>query len=117
MSESDIVRQIYALIPFSENMTVAGIKRLWMELKDIGMFPASECNVRAKRDEDRYMFWVNIEQFMRDMKVSRSSSWWLITLVVGWVLVVCWWLVVGWVVGYWCRGGGGIMCCVVVLWC
>eukprot|EP01127_Copromyxa_protea_P004355 TRINITY_DN1421_c0_g1_i2.p1 TRINITY_DN1421_c0_g1~~TRINITY_DN1421_c0_g1_i2.p1 ORF type:complete len:332 (-),score=71.13 TRINITY_DN1421_c0_g1_i2:147-1142(-) len=55
-----------------ENMTVAGIKRLWMELKDIGMFPASECNSRAKRDEDRYMFWVNIEQFMRDMKKAHA---------------------------------------------
>lgn len=57
-----------------ENATISGIKQLWSELREIGMFPASECQTRAKRDEDRYMFWVNVEQFMRDMKVCLAFS-------------------------------------------
>jgi len=54
-----------------ENMTVNAIKRLWIELKEIHMFPATECQQRAKRDEDRYMFFVTMEHFFLDMKKAK----------------------------------------------
>jgi len=44
--------------------TINDIKRLWIELRDIGIFPGSECVKRAKRDEDRYTFFVTIELFL-----------------------------------------------------
>jgi len=52
--------------------TITEIKRLWIELRDLGIFPGSECIKRAKRDEDRYTFFVTIEMFFRDVNKARS---------------------------------------------
>jgi len=52
--------------------TINEIKRLWIDLRDLGLFPGSECTKRAKRDEDRYTFFVTIEQFFKDVNRARS---------------------------------------------
>jgi len=52
--------------------TINDIKRLWIELRDLGIFAGSECVKRAKRDEDRYTFFVTIELFFRDVNKARS---------------------------------------------
>jgi len=52
--------------------TINDIKRLWIDLRDLGIFPGSECIKRAKRDEDRYTFFVQIEMFFRDVNKARS---------------------------------------------
>jgi len=52
--------------------TINDIKRLWIELRDLGIFPGSECVKRGKRDEDRYTFFVTIELFFRDVNKARS---------------------------------------------
>jgi len=52
--------------------TINEIKRSWIELRDLGIFPGSECIKRGKRDEDRYTFFVTIELFFRDVNKARS---------------------------------------------
>lgn len=55
-----------------ENSTVKALKKLWMELKEINMFTSSDCQQRAKRDEERYMFFVVIEEFLKNMMKAQS---------------------------------------------
>lgn len=54
MAQSNKKNESFFLIFFTENMTVNAIKRLWIELKELNMFPVTECQQRAKRDEDRF---------------------------------------------------------------
>jgi len=51
--------------------TVNDMKRLWVEVKDLKIVPATLCIKRAKRDEDRYTFFVSMENFLKDMKKAR----------------------------------------------
>eukprot|EP01124_Arcella_intermedia_P021812 TRINITY_DN3114_c0_g1_i8.p1 TRINITY_DN3114_c0_g1~~TRINITY_DN3114_c0_g1_i8.p1 ORF type:complete len:405 (+),score=124.39 TRINITY_DN3114_c0_g1_i8:2495-3709(+) len=52
--------------------TINDIKRLWVDLRDLGIFAGAECLKRAKRDEDRYTFFVTVDTFFRDVNKARS---------------------------------------------
>eukprot|EP01125_Pyxidicula_operculata_P010175 TRINITY_DN3353_c0_g3_i2.p1 TRINITY_DN3353_c0_g3~~TRINITY_DN3353_c0_g3_i2.p1 ORF type:complete len:1287 (+),score=348.80 TRINITY_DN3353_c0_g3_i2:69-3929(+) len=54
------------------NQVTNDINREWMELHTLGMFPPEECKKRAKLDEDRYSFFVAIDQFVTDVKKARK---------------------------------------------
>jgi len=50
---------------------VNDIKRLWVEVKDLKLVSGSLSVKRAKRDEDRYTFFVSLENFLKDVKKAR----------------------------------------------
>lgn len=54
---------------FSEDRTVLEISKAWRQLSKLQIFGDEECTRRAKRDEERYFFFVFLERFLRDLQV------------------------------------------------
>jgi len=48
--------------------TILEMRKMWKNLNQLGILPEKESSSRAKRDEDRYTFFINISTFVTDVK-------------------------------------------------
>jgi len=55
-----------------EDATTREIKSMWRRLSLVGNVSESNCLERAKRDEDRFTFFVQLQRFLQDLKKAVS---------------------------------------------
>lgn len=56
----------------SENATTADLKKQWLECHKLNILTQPVCETRSKRDEDLYMFFSSIHQFLAEFKQANA---------------------------------------------